>query len=155
METETTNEIVVPNHYNPNQIVTYRVIDADITNLTNWYPTVKVSDLEYELHNYRRNEQRAVLRSNQINELEQKLSEWIDEDTDASEIVAQICEIFGFVAEKEIHFEATATITGTVSVPLGELADFDIDSIDLNVYADSHTHTVEVDIEIDNISRID
>ena len=58
MNTETTNEIVVPNHYNPNQIVTYKIIDSDSGSLpsdyTNWYPTVKVSDLEWELHQYRR-----------------------------------------------------------------------------------------------------
>ena len=56
MNTETTNEVVVPAHYNPNQIVTYKIIDSEAhqADYANWYPTVKVSDLEWELHQYRR-----------------------------------------------------------------------------------------------------
>ena len=46
---ETTNETVVPAHYNPNQLVTYKVIDLDATDQTISYPTVKVTDIEWEL----------------------------------------------------------------------------------------------------------
>jgi hypothetical protein len=151
---ETTNEIVVPNHYNPNQIVTYKIIDSEAheTDYANWYPTVKVSDLEYELHQYRI-ERRALNRYTQhVNMLESRLPDYLDMDSE--EIVADICSIFGFNPTKEIEFEATATITGTILVPLDEVANFDVSDIDMNVYAELNSYDGEVDVEIDNIYKV-
>jgi len=153
MNTETTNEIVVPNHYNPNQIVTYKIIDSEAhqTDYANWYPTVKVSDLEWELHQYRI-ERRALNRYTQhVNMLESRLPDYLDMDSE--EIVADICSIFGFNPTKEIEFEATATITGTILVPLDEVANFDVSDIDMNVYAELNSYDGEVDVEIDNIYK--
>jgi hypothetical protein len=46
---ETTEIVQAPEHYNPNQLVTYKVInDGNAT-----YPTSKVVDLEWTLHNAR------------------------------------------------------------------------------------------------------
>lgn len=151
---ETNNEIVVPEHYNPNQIVTYRIIDSEAhqSDYTNWYPTVKVSDLEWELHQHRRERRELNRYTQHVGMLESRLPDYLDMDSE--EIVADICSIFGFNPTKEIQFEATATITGTVSVPLDELANFDINDIDLNVYADSHSHDAEIDVEIDNIYKV-
>jgi hypothetical protein len=154
MNTETTNEIVVPNHYNPNQIVTYKIIDSEAhqTDYANWYPTVKVSDLEWELHQYRI-ERRALNRYTQhVNMLESRLPDYLDMDSE--EIVADICSIFGFNPTKEIEFEATATITGTILVPLDEVANFDVSDIDINVYAELNSYDGEVGVEIDNIYKV-
>ena len=154
MNTETTNEIVVPNHYNPNQIVTYKIIDSEAhqTDYANWYPTVKVSDLEYELHQYRI-ERRALNRYTQgVGLLESRLPDYLDMGSE--EIVVDICSIFGFNPTKEIQFEATATITGTILVPLDEVANFDASDIDLNVYAELNSYDGEVDVEIDNIFQV-
>jgi hypothetical protein len=151
MNTETTNEVVVPNHYNPNQIVTYKVIDSDSTDQTNWYPTVKVSDLEYELHQHRRERRELNRYTQHVNMLESRLPDYLDMDSE--EIVADICSIFGFNPTKEIEFEATATITGTISVPLDEVANFDVSDIDLNVYAELNSYDGDVDVEIDNIYK--
>ena len=154
MNTETTNEIVVPNHYNPNQIVTYKIIDSEAhqTDYANWYPTVKVSDLEWELHQYRI-ERRALNRYTQhVNMLESRLPDYLDMDSE--EIVADICSIFGFNPTKEIQFEATATITGTILVPLDEIANFDVSDIDLNVYAELNSYDGEAEVEIDNIYKV-
>ena len=151
---ETTNEIVVPNHYNPNQIVTYKIIDSEAhqTDYANWYPTVKVSDLEWELHQHRL-EKRALNRYTQhVNMLESRLPDYLDMDSE--EIVADICSIFGFNPTKEIQFEATATITGTISVPLDEVANFDVSDIDINVYAELNSYDGEADVEIDNIYKV-
>jgi hypothetical protein len=150
MET-TTNETVVPEHYNPNQLVTYKVIDENGTS----FPTNKVVDIEWALENSRYY-QRVVDNNLKLHrQLEGELEGWLDNDTSAADIVAEICQIFGFLPEKEIQFEATATITGTVRVPYSELSTFDIDDVDINVYADSSSHDVDVDIEVDNISTID
>lgn len=152
---ETTNEVVVPNHYNPNQIVTYKIIDSEAhqADYANWYPTVKVSDLEWELHQYRRDRRSLNKYIEHTGMLESRLPDYLDMDSE--EIVADICSIFGFNPTKEIEFEATATITGRVLVSLSDLASFDIDDVDLTVYADSHSHEVEVDVEVDHISRVD
>ena len=152
MNTETTNEVVVPNHYNPNQIVTYKVIDSDSTDQTNWYPTVKVSDLEYELHQHRRERRELNRYTQQVGLLESRLPDYLDMGSE--EIVADICSIFGFNPSKEIQFEATATITGTILVPLDEVANFDVSDIDINVYAELSSYDGEADVEIDNIYKV-
>jgi hypothetical protein len=151
---ETTNEIVVPEHYNPNQIVTYRIIDSEAhqSDYTNWYPTVKVSDLEYELHQHRRDKRSLNKYIEHTGMLESRLPDYLDMDSE--EIVADICSIFGFNPTKEIQFEATATITGTISVPLDEVANFDVSDIDLNVYAELSSYDGEADVEIDNIYKV-
>jgi hypothetical protein len=151
---ETTNEIVVPNHYNPNQIVTYKIIDSEAhqTDYANWYPTVKVSDLEWELHQYRRERRELNKYTQKVGLLESRLPDYLDMDSE--EIVADICSIFGFNPTKEIEFEATATITGTVLVPLDEVANFDVSNIDINVYAELNSYDGEIDVEIDNIYKV-
>ena len=144
-----TTETTAPVHYNPNQLVTYKVIEDGVAS----YPTTKVVDLEWDLHQNRSNIKNLSQYISRANQLENRLADYLE--MDAEEIVADICSIFGFNPTKEIEFEATATITGRVTVALSDLAEFDIDDVDLSVYADSQSHDVEVDIEIDNITRID
>ena len=146
---ETNNETVAPVHYNPNQLVTYKVIDLDATDQTVQYPTIKVVDLEWELEQGRRKSKRLNEYVDKVQHLEDRLAEYLE--MDAEDIVSELCNIFGFNPTKEIEFEATATITGRVSVPLADLSTFEIEDIDLTVYADSHSHDVDVDIEVDNI----
>lgn len=148
---ETNNEIVVPEHYNPNQLVTYKVIQDGVST----YPTAKVVDVEYAMQLGRTAQKALNDRVAQIRQLEGELAGWLENENDADTIVSEICQIFGFTTEKEIHFEATATITGTVSVPLSQLADFDIDELDLTFYIDSHSYSVDADGEIDSISQTD
>ena len=149
---ETDNEIVVPAHYNPNQLVTYKVIDLDATDQTISYPTVKVTDIEWELEQKRYNTKNLAQYISNVNMLENRLAEYLDMDSE--EIVSDICSIFGFNPTKEIEFEATATITGTVSIPLADLKDFDIDNLDLYVNVDSYAYDVSADAEVDNITTL-
>ena len=147
---ETNNETVVPQHYNPNQLVTYKIIE----NGSATYPTVKVTDIEWDLYQKRSNAENLSQYISRVNQLESALVEWIENANDAETIVSEICSIFGFNPTKEVEFEATATITGRVLVPLSQLADFDIEDIDLTVYADSHSHDIEVDVEVDNYTTL-
>ena len=149
---ETTNETVAPVHYNPNQLVTYKAIDLDATDQTISWPTVKVVDLEWELEQGRRKSKRLNEYVEKVGHVESRLADYLE--MDAEEIVSELCNIFGFNPTKEIEFEATATITGTVRVPLDEFVNFNINDIDLNVYADSHSHDVDVDVEVDNITTL-
>jgi hypothetical protein len=146
-----TTETLMPEHYNPNQLVTYKVINnGDAT-----YPTTKVVDIEWQLENARSTDRQLSSLRLSVSNLEDILPKWLEEDTDAAEIVSDICQIFGFNPTKDIEFEATVTIQGTITVPLAEIADFDIDSVDLNVDASSYSHDVDIsDIEVDRITTL-
>ena len=146
---ETTNEVVVPEHYNSNQLVTYKVIDGDSVT----FPTDKVTTIEYELDRGRYWRKQWDQISGKVARLENDLEQYLDMDSE--DIVNAICEIFGFNPTKEIEFEATARITGTVEIPLNELKDFDIDSLDLYLNVDSYAYTVNADAEIEDVSRTD
>ena len=146
---ETTNEIVVPEHYNSNQLVTYKVIDGDSVT----FPTDKVTTIEYELDRGRYWRKQWDQISGKVARLENDLEQYLDMDSE--DIVNAICEIFGFNPTKEIEFEATARITGVVQIPLNELKDFDIDNIDLYVTVDSYNYDVNADAEIEDVSRTD
>ena len=149
---ETNNETVVPAHYNPNQLVTYKVIDLDATDQTISYPTVKVTEIEWELEQKRYNTKNLAQYISNVNMLENRLAEYLDMDSE--EIIADICSIFGLNPTREIEFEATATITGTVNIPLADLKDFDIDNLDLYVNVDSYAYDVSADAEVDNITTL-
>ena len=149
---ETNNETVVPTHYNPNQLVTYKVIDLDATDQTISYPTVKVTEIEWDLEQARRKSKRLSEYSDKVGQLENRLPDYLDMDSE--EIIADICSIFGLNPTREIEFEATATITGTVSIPLSDLKDFDIDNLDLYVNVDSYAYDVSADAEVDNITTL-
>ena len=146
MET-TTNETVVPEHYNPNQLVTYKVIeDGNAT-----YPTRKVNDIEYDLDRGRYWKNQWSELSGKVARLENDLSEFLD--MDAEDIVVSICDIFGFNPSKEIEFEASVTVTGTVQIPLADLKDFDIESLDLYVNVES-SYEIDADAEVDNVVMV-
>jgi hypothetical protein len=146
-----TTETLVPEHYNPNQLVTYKVIN----NGEATYPTSKVVDIEWQLENARYTDRQLASLKLSTSNLEDILPKWLEEDTDAAEIVSDICQIFGFNPTKDIEFEATVTIQGTITVPLAEIADFDIDSVDLNVDASSYSHDVDIsDVEVDTITAL-
>jgi hypothetical protein len=149
---ETNNETVVPAHYNPNQLVTYKVIDLDATDQIISYPTVKVTDIEWDLEQSRRTSKRLSKYIEHAGMLEARLPDYLDMDSE--EIVADICSIFGFNPTKEIEFEASVTVTGTVEIPLSDLKDFDIDNLDLFVTVDSYNYSINADGEVDNITTL-
>lgn len=138
-----------PEHYNANQLVTYKVINGD--SIT--YPTEKVAQIEYMLDQSRRAEERLSELRLRISDLEDRLVGWIDNDTNASDIVSEICEIFAFNPTKEVDFEATVSVTGTVSVPLSEFNDFDIDTA-IDVEVTSYQYHVDSNAEIDYIGIV-
>ena len=149
---ETTNTVDAPLHYNPNQLLTYKVIDLDAPDQTIQYPTVKVVDIEWELEQGRRKSKRLNEYVEKVGHVESRLADYMEMDSE--DIVSELCNIFGFNPTKEIEFEATATITGTVSIPLSDLKDFDIDNLDLYVNVDSYAYEISADAEVENISML-
>ena len=150
---ETTNEIVAPLHYNPNQLVTYKVIDSDAAEQTTSWPTVKVVDLEWELEQGRRKSKRLNEYVEKVGHVESRLADYMEMDSE--EIVSELCNIFGFNPTKEIEFEATATITGTITVPLSDVADFDINDVDLNISVDAYSYEIDdYNVDVDHITTL-
>ena len=147
---EMINETVVPEHYNPHQLVTYKVIDGDNVS----YPTKKVTDIEYALENARYGDKTLSKLRLKVSELEDKLPSWIENEDDAATIVSEICEIFGFNPTKEIEFEASVRITGTIDVPLAEIANFDIQDVDLNIDVSSWSHNIDTDTEVEYLNTV-
>ena len=150
---ETTNEIVAPLHYNPNQLVTYKVIDSDAAGQTISWPTVKVVDLEWELEQGRRKSKRLNEYVEKVGHVESRLADYLEMDSE--DIVSELCNIFGFNPTKEIEFEATATITGTITVPLSDVADFDINDVDLNISVDAYSYEIDdYNVDVDHITTL-
>jgi hypothetical protein len=150
---ETTNEIVAPLHYNPNQLVTYKVIDSDAAEQTTSWPTVKVVDLEWELEQGRRKSKRLNEYVEKVGHVESRLADYLEMDSE--DIVSELCNIFGFNPTKEIEFEATATITGTITVPLSDVADFDINDVDLNISVDAYSYEIDdYNVDVDHITTL-
>jgi hypothetical protein len=147
--TETMVQTAAP--YNPNQLVTYKVIN----NGEATYPTSKVVDIEWQLENARSTDRQLSSLRLSVSNLEDMLPKWLEDETGTEEIVSDICQLFGFNPTKDIEFEATITVSGTITVPLAEIADFDIDNVDLNVDINSYSHDVDVtDISVDSITSL-
>jgi hypothetical protein len=147
--TETMVQTAAP--YNPNQLVTYKVIN----NGEATYPTSKVVDIEYQLENARSTDRQLSSLRLSVSNLEDMLPKWLEDETSTEEIVSDICQLFGFNPTKDIEFEATITVSGIITVPLAELNDFDIDNVDLNVDVNSYSHDVDIqNVEVDNLTTL-
>ena len=145
--TETMVQTAVP--YNPNQLVTYKVIN----NGEATYPTSKVVDIEYQLDNARAVSKRLDEYSSKVTQLENRLADYLEMGSE--DIVEDICSIFGFNPTKEIEFEGTVTFSGTISVPLSDVADFDIDLINFDVDINSDSGDVMIyNAEVDNVTTL-
>ena len=144
-----TTETLVPEHYNPNQLVTYKVINGNETT----YPTSKVTDIEWKLENYRYINNRLSEYSSKATQLQERLADYLEMDSE--DIVSDICSIFGFNPTKEVEFEATATITGTITIPLADVADFDVNNVDLNIDVSAYSYEIDdYNVEVDYITTL-
>ena len=149
METTETSAVTIPDTYNPNLLVTYKVIrgysDAE-------YATDKVRNIEYELHNGRTNSKAVSSLQNKIGLVKDIISEAYA-DSEDQETLQAIAEALEIELIREIEWSASIEVSGTISVNLLEDTHFDLDSeIEDALYADSHNGNIEVvDQEICNI----
>ena len=132
---------VIPDTYNPNALVQYKVIDGD--NVT--FPITKVTDLEWVLENARQRTSEYYSLRNKVDGLEEQIIEWVNPNYDKEEVIRMLCEYFGINPSKQVTVTGTISFEVTIDVPLDEVEDFDAhyylgDELSL----DSNTSAVDI-----------
>jgi hypothetical protein len=140
--------------YNPNLLVTYKAIaDTYAAPEESTYLTSKVTDIEWHLHSARSQEQ--TLRSIQgtVSQLEDNIVEWYDPNYSKEEVLVALCELFGVNPVKEIEVQGTVSFSGTISVPMSEIADFDLSNV--SIEAELNSYDYDADLNVDEVSLED
>jgi hypothetical protein len=148
METET-SAVTVPDTYNSNLLVTYKVIrgysDAE-------YATDKVTSIEWDLHNGRQSQKQASMYASKIDTVKDIITEAYA-DSDDQETLRSIAEALSIPLTRTIEWSATIEVSGTMELDL--LADYDTDvesEIYDNLNVDSQNGNIEViDQEVTNV----
>ena len=131
----------VPESYNANLLVTYKVIrgysDPE-------YATEKVASLEWDLHNGRERQKENSLLHSKIDAVKEIISEAYTDSQDQDTLRA-IAEALNIELTKTVEFTATIEVTGTIDIDLLSEWDNDFDSeIEENLYVDSQAGNIEI-----------
>ena len=145
----TIDKLTVP--YNPNLLVTYKAIAGTYAAPEEpTYLTSKVTEIEWDLHNGRTNRKAIQNLNNTINSLEEQIVEWFDPNYSKEEVLVAICEHFGINPVKQIEVQGTVSFSGTISVPMSEIADFDLSNVSIDVELNSYDY--DADLNVDEVS---
>jgi hypothetical protein len=141
---ESTTTTTIPDTYNSNLLVTYKVIrgysDAE-------YATDKLTTIEWDLHNGRQSQKTVGVLQDKINNAKDIIAEAYADSSD-QDTLRSIAEALGIELTRTIEFTATIEVSGTVEVDLLEDYDLDDDITD-NLYVDSQSGRIEIgDIEV-------
>ena len=149
METTDTPAVTVPDTYNANLLVTYKVIkgysDPE-------YATDKVASIEWDLHNGRQSQKRVGVFENKINTVKDIITEAYAESED-QETLRAIAEALDIQLTRTVEWTASIEVSGTMQLDLLEDSDTDVESeIYDNLYVDSQNGNIEViDSEVTNV----
>ena len=148
-EVMTQEQLSVP--YNPNLLVTYKAIpDTYAAPESPTFMTDKVTDLEWELHQGRTNADRAAERRADIAWLEDQIPEWYDPNYDKEDVLKALAEHFAINPMKQMSVYGTVTFSGTISIPLSEIEDFDLSNVTIDAEVSSYEY--EADLTVDDVS---
>ena len=143
MEETTTPAVTVPDTYNSNLLVTYKVIrgysDAE-------YATDKVASIEWDLHNGRQSQKRVTTLLSKIDSVKDIITEAYT-DSDDKETLRAIAEALDIELVKEIEWTASIEVSGTYSYNILE-NDYDLDlegEITDAIYAESNNGNIQID----------
>jgi len=143
METTETTAPVVPDTYNSNLLVTYKVIrgysDPE-------YATDKVASIEWDLHNGRESQKRVSLYLSKIDSVKEIICEAYADSQD-QDTLREIAEALDIELIKEIQFTASVEVSGTYSFNVLE-NDYDMDlesEVTDALYADSNNGNIQID----------
>ena len=150
MEETTTPAVTVPDTYNANLLVTYKVIHgySDAT-----YETDKVASIEWSLHNARQTQKTNGVLNGKIDAVKEIICEAYADSQD-QDTLREIAEALGIELIKEVEWSASIEVSGTYSFNILE-NDYDMDlesEITDAIFADSHHGNIEiVDQEVCNV----
>jgi len=136
---ESTTAVTVPDTYNPDLLVTYKVIrgysDPEFT-------TDKVTSIEWDLHNARQALKHNTVLQDKINTAKDIIAEAYPDSQD-QDTLRSIAEALGIELTRTIEWTATIEVSGTIELDL--LEDYDIeDEITDNLYVDSQSGRIEI-----------
>ena len=143
MEESTVTISPIPDTYNPNLLVTYKVIrgysDAE-------YATDKVTSIEWDLHNARQAQKTNGVLQGKIDAVKEIICEAYADSQD-QDTLRDIAEALGIELIKEVQFTASIEVSGTYSYDiLSDYSDYDLDSVITDaLFADSNDGNVQVD----------
>ena len=150
METTETPAVTVPDTYNANLLVTYKVIrgysDAE-------YATDKVASIEWDLHNGRQSQKTVHVLNGKIDAAKEIICEAYA-DTQDQDTLREIAEALGIELIKEVEWSASIEVSGTYSYNILE-NDYDLDlesEITDAIFAESNNGNIEInDQEVCNV----
>jgi hypothetical protein len=150
MEETTTPTVTVPDTYNPNLLVTYKVIrgysDAE-------YQTDKVTSIEWDLHNARQAQKHNAVLQGKIDAVKEIICEAYPDSQD-QDTLREIAEALSIELIKEVEWTASIEVSGTYSYNILE-NDYDLDlesEITDAIYAESNNGNIEIgDQEVCNV----
>ena len=143
MEETTTPAVTVPDTYNANLLVTYKVIhgysDPE-------YATAKVASLEWDLHNARQTQKSNGVLHSKIDTVKDIITEAYA-DSEDQETLRAIAEALDIELVREVQFTASVEVSGTYSFNILE-NDYDMDlesEVTDALYADSNNGNIQID----------
>jgi len=151
MEDTTTPAVTVPDTYNANLLVTYKVIhgysDAE-------YATDKVASIEWSLHNGRQAQKHNGVLNSKIDTVKDIITEAYA-DSDDQETLRAIAEALDIELTRTVQWSASIEVSGTIELDLLAGYDTDIESeITDAIYAESQNGNIEItDQEVCNVSE--
>ncbi len=141
---EETTTTPVPDTYNANLLVTYKVIkgysDPE-------YATDKVASIEWDLHNARQAQKHNGVLQGKIDTAKDIIAEAYADSND-QDTLRSIAEALGIELTRTVEWTATIEVSGTIELDL--LEDYELeDEITDNLYVDSQSGRIEIgDIEV-------
>jgi hypothetical protein len=114
------------------------------------YLTSKVTEIEWDLQNGRTNRKSLNNLQGSINALEDLIVEWYDPNYSKEEVLVALCEHFGIDPVKQIEVQGTVSFSGTINIPMSEIADFDLSSV--SIEADLSSYEYDADLNVDEVT---
>jgi hypothetical protein len=144
--TSTDNQVSPAVEYNPNQLITYKIIhgysDPE-------FATAKVASIEWDLHNARQAQKQNGMYTSQIDSVKDIIVEAYAESED-QETLRSIAEALNIELTRTVEWSATIEVSGTMDVDLLEDVDIEQEIYD-NLYVDSNNGNIEInDTEVCN-----
>jgi hypothetical protein len=137
--------------YNPNLLVTYKAIpDTYAAPEEPTYLTSKVTEIEWDLHNGRTNRKSLQNLQGTVNSLEDLIVEWYDPNYSKEEVLVALCQHFGIDPVKQIEVQGTVSFSGTINIPMSEIADFDLSSVSIDAELSSYEY--DADLTVDEVT---